>query len=158
VQGLTESYARTVVEEGWPLMREGRISAKAGTISVELRRGVLAFEPRTDWENELYAQALTLVGELDQNRALRLLEVREGIPSVLWVVLILGGISTMCFTYLLGVRTEWLHVVMIAAYTLVLALIIFTIGALEYPFDGVSQISPEAFEATLARMESSAGR
>ena len=42
-QGLTESYARTVVEEGWPLMREGRVSAKAGTLAVELRRGVLAF-------------------------------------------------------------------------------------------------------------------
>jgi hypothetical protein len=158
LQGLTESYARTVVEQGWPLMREGRISAKAGAISVDLRRGVLAFEPRTEREGELYAQALALVGELDQNRALRLLEVREGIPSVLWVVLILGGATTVCFTYLLGVRTEWLHVVMIAAYTLVLALIIFTIGALEYPFDGVSQISPDAFEAALSRMESSGGR
>jgi hypothetical protein len=47
---------------------------------------------------------------------------------------------------------------MIAAYTLVLAPIIFTIGALEYPFDGVSQISPDAFEAALSRMESSGGR
>src|SRR4028119_1491737 len=37
-QGLTESYARTVVEEGWPLMREGGVSAKAGTLAVEHRR------------------------------------------------------------------------------------------------------------------------
>jgi hypothetical protein len=48
--------------------------------------------------------------------------------------------------YLLGVRTEWLHVFMIAAYTLVLALILFTIGALDYPFDGIAQVSPDAFE------------
>ncbi len=47
---------------------------------------------------------------------------------------------------------------MTAAYTLVLALIIFTIGALEYPFDSVSQVSPDAFEAGLSRMESSGGR
>ncbi len=64
----------------------------------------------------------------------------------------------MCFTYLLGVRTEWLYVVMIAAYNLVLALIIFTIGALEHCFDSVSQVSPDAFEAALSRMESSGGR
>ena len=64
VQELTESYARTVIEEGWPLMQEGRVSAKAGTISVELRRGVLAFEPRTDWEDDLYAWSLVLVGKL----------------------------------------------------------------------------------------------
>lgn len=46
----------------------------------DLRRGVLSFEPRTEAEDDLYAQALDLVGELDENRALRLLEVCEGIP------------------------------------------------------------------------------
>jgi hypothetical protein len=158
VQDLAESYARTVIEEGWPLMREGRVSAKAGTISVELRRGVLAFEPRAEGEGDLYAQALSLVAELDQNRALRLLEVREGIPSILWVVLVLGGAATVCFTYLLGVRAEWLHGFMIAAYTLVLALTLYTIGALDYPFDGVAQVGPDAFEAALSRMESYRGR
>ena len=50
---------------------------------MELRRGVLTFEPRTDWEGDLYSQALVFVGELDQNRALRLLEAREGISSIL---------------------------------------------------------------------------
>ena len=154
VQNLAESYARTVVEEGWPLMQEGRLSAEAGTISVELRRRVLAIEPRTDWEDDLYAQALVLVGELDQSRALRLLEVREGIPSILWVVLILGGATTVCFTYLLGVSTEWLHAFMIAAYTLVLALTLYTINVLDYPFDDLGQISPDAFEDVLSRMES----
>ena len=47
---------------------------------------------------------------------------------------------------------------MIAAYTLVVALTLFTIGALEYPFVGIAQVSPDAFEAALSRMESSEGR
>jgi len=154
VQDLSEAYARTVVEEGWPLMQEGRISPKAGEISDELRRAVLLFEPRTEGEDDVYAEAITLVGELDENRALRLLEVREGIPSVLWVVLVIGGATTVCFTYLLGVRTEWLHAFMIVAYTLVLSLTLFTIAALDYPFNGVVQVSPDAFENALTRMES----
>ena len=45
VQDLSESYTRTVIEEGWPLMQEGRVSPKAGEISDDLRRAVLAFEP-----------------------------------------------------------------------------------------------------------------
>ena len=73
-------------------------------------------------------------------------------------MLILGGATTVCFTYLLGVRTEWLHAFMIAAYTLVLALTLFTIGALDYPFDDIAQVSPDAFESALSRMESSGGR
>ncbi len=62
VQELAESYARTVVDEGWPLMREGRTSARAGATADNLRRGVVAFEPRTEREDALYAQALTLMG------------------------------------------------------------------------------------------------
>jgi hypothetical protein len=130
---------------------------EGGNISDDLRLAVLDFEPRSDGEDDVYAQAITLVGELDENRALRLLEVREGIPSVLWVVLVLGGATTVCFTYLLGVRTEWLHVFMIVAYTLVLSLTLITIAALDYPFNGVVQISPDAFEAALSRMESYGG-
>ena len=154
VQDLSESYTRTVVEEGWPLIQEGRVSSKAGEISDDLRRAVLAFEPRTEGEDDVYAEAITLVGELDENRALRLLEVREGIPSVLWVVLIIGGVTAVLFTYLLGVRTEWLHVFMIVAYTLVLSLTLFTITALDFFSNGVVQVSPDAFENALTRMES----
>ena len=35
VQGLAESCARTVVEEGWPMMERGRVSARAGEIGDE---------------------------------------------------------------------------------------------------------------------------
>lgn len=48
-------------------------------------------------------------------------------------MLIIGGATTVLFTYLLGVKTEWLHVFMIVAYTLVLTLALFTIVALGRP-------------------------
>ena len=133
VQGLAESYARTVVEEGWPMMERGRVSGRAGEIGDELRRSVMEFGPRTDAEQEVYAQALTLVQDLDEYRALRSLEVREGVPSILWAVLIVGGMITVCFTYLFGMRTPRLHVLMVVAFTVVLARVLYTIRVLEYP-------------------------
>jgi hypothetical protein len=38
---------------------------------------------------------------------------------------------------------------MVAALTLVICGILFTIGALEYPFAGVSKVQPNAFEEVL---------
>ena len=70
------------------------------------------------------------------------------------MVLIIGGVTTVLFTYLLGVGTEWLHVFMIVAYTLLLSLTFFTITALDFPFNGVVQVSPDAFENAFTRMES----
>ncbi len=158
VQGLAESYARTVVNEGWPMMERGRTSERAGEIGDELRRSVMGFEPDTGAEQAVYAQALTLVQDFDEYRALRLLEVREGIPSILWIVMIVGGVITICFTYLFGMRTPHLHVVMVVALTVVLALILYTIRALEYPFDGIVQVKPVAFEAFLDKIEAGEGR
>jgi hypothetical protein len=158
IQGLAESYARTVVDEGWPMMERGRVSARAGEINDELQRSVMGFEPRTDAEQAVYAQALTLVQDLDEYRALRLLEVREGIPSILWVVLVVGGVITIGFTYLFGMRTPRLHVLMVVALTVVLSLILYTIRALEYPFDGIVQVTPEAFELVLDKIEAGGGR
>ncbi len=158
VQGLAESYVRTVVEDGWPMMRQGRASARAGEIGDELRRSVMGFEPGTEAEQAVYAQALTLVQEFDEYRTLRLLEVREGMPSILWVVLLVGGVFTVCFTYLFGMRTPHLHVVMVVALTVVLTLVLYTIRALEYPFDAIVQVTPEAFEMVLDKIEADAGR
>jgi hypothetical protein len=149
VQGLAEAYARTVVEKGWPMMARGRSSARAAEIANELRRSVLDLDPKVGAEQEVYAQGLTLIQDLDEYRAQRLLEVRAGIPGILWVVLLVGAVITTGCTYLFGMKTPGIHVVMVVAFTLVLTLVLFTIRALEYPFDGAVQVGPEAFKVFL---------
>jgi hypothetical protein len=47
-----------------------------------LRENVQGFEPRTENERTLRSEGLTQLDDLDENRAMRLLEVREGLsPS-----------------------------------------------------------------------------
>lgn len=158
VQGLVVAYARTVVEDGWPLMEQGRLSPRAGETADELRRGIMGFDPNTGGEQAIYAQSLTLVQNLDEYRALRLLEVREGIPAILWVVLLVGGVTTVASTFLFGMKNVRLHALMVAAFTVVLVLVLYTIYALEYPFDGIAQVGPEAFEAVLGNIGAGGGR
>lgn len=153
IQEDVEAYARVVVEEGWPLMEEGGLSPRAGELEDEIRRGVVDFEPGTSGEQALYSQTLTRVQELDEARSLRLLEAREGLPTILWVVLVFGGFVTIAFTSLFGMKTLRLHALMVAALTLVTVLVLYTIRALEYPFDGIVQIGPDAFEAVLRKIE-----
>lgn len=129
------------------------MSPRAGELEDEIRRGVVDFEPGTSGEQALYSQTLTRIQELDEARSLRLLEAREGLPTILWVVLVFGGFVTIAFTYLFGMKTLRLHALMVAALTLVTVLVLYTIRALEYPFDGIVQIGPDAFEALLREIE-----
>ena len=59
------------------------------------------------------------------------------------------------FTYLFGLRNSWAHRLMVMSLTAVIALVLFTIGAMEYPFSGGARTDPEAFELILERFETS---
>jgi hypothetical protein len=49
-------------------------------------------------EQALYAQMLTKIDELYENRELRLLERQEGVPPLVWTVLVITGVITGTFT------------------------------------------------------------
>jgi hypothetical protein len=152
VQDLAASYARVVVEEEWPLMREGRTSPHAAELADELRESIQDFEPGTEAEQALRSEGLTQLDDLDEFRALRLLEVREGLPPIMWVVLIAGGVITVAFTYLFGMKSPWLHMLAVAALTVIVTLIIYTIAVLDFPFNGDLRVGPQAFELVLRRI------
>jgi len=87
--------------------------------------------------------------ELEENRALRLLAAREGIRSILWVVLVVGGTLTIAFTYLFGMERAWLHAVAVAGLTTAVCLILYVIAILDYPFNSGVSVQPDAFELVL---------
>jgi high-affinity Fe2+/Pb2+ permease len=76
-------------------------------------------------------------------------------PGVLWVVLVLGAVVTVGFTYLFGLRNSWAHRLLVMSLTAVIALVLFTIGVMEHPFSGGARVEPGAFELILERFETS---
>jgi hypothetical protein len=122
----------------------------------EMRLGVQGLEVRTRADGVLFEQGLERVDELADARRARMVEAEEGVPVVLWAVLVFGGIVTVGFTYLFGLENTWSHRLMVAAVAGLIALVLFTIGSLEYPFSGGTRIGPEAFELVLKRFETSA--
>ena len=127
--------------------------ARAGELAEELRESIQDFQPGTDNEQALRSEGLTQLDDLYEYRALRLLEVREGLPPILWVVLVVGGVITVAFTFLFGMKTPWLHMLAVAALTVVVTLIIYTIAILDFPFNGDLRVGPEAFELVLREIE-----
>jgi Protein of unknown function (DUF4239) len=155
LQELARSYARVVVNEEWPLMERGKVSPRAWTILDEIRDDIQRMNPTTDTQQVLYEQGLQQVSDLADARRERLLAAEQGVPTVLWVVLIIGGVEVVGFTYLFGLESTTVHVLMIMSLTLIIALVLFTVAALDYPFEGDIHIGPDAFEQVLGRFESS---
>jgi hypothetical protein len=163
VQELVRSYAQEVVEHEWPLMEQGQTplmtqqrGTPAGwTLIDDIRQNIQNFEPRTQAEEQLYAEGLDQVDTLSDARRMRLVAAEEGVPAVLWSVLVFGGIAAVSFTYLFGLESTWAHRLMVATLAAVIGLVLFTVGAMEYPFSGGARIGTEAFELILERFETS---
>ncbi len=154
VQDLAVTYARGVIVEEWPSMSQGQESQRAKGHLEELRRSVQDFQPQTNAQSDLYSESLAELDELEANRELRLLAVNEGIPYILWIVLVIGGVLTVAFTYLFGIEPAWLHAVAVAGLAILVSLVLHVIGVLDYPFNSGVQVKPTAFEQVLREIGS----
>jgi Protein of unknown function (DUF4239) len=155
VQELVRSYAEVVVEEEWPLMAQGSSSPKAWATLDELRATILGLNPppsqQTGYDQARYNEMLGQLHDLGNARRERLLAAGQGLPPILWVVLILGGVITVGFTYLFGLENTMVHLLMVASLAMIISLTLFTVAALDYPFKGDIRIHPDAFEQVLER-------
>jgi hypothetical protein len=136
-------------------MKQGAASPKAWNLLDELRGDIEAFHPTTDTQVVIYDHELQAVHDLGDARRERLLKADAGLPAILWVVLLLGGVIVVGFTYLFGLRSTRVHILMVASLSLTIALVLFTIGALDYPFRGDVRVGPDAFQSVLERFEHS---
>ena len=155
LQELSRSYAQTVVDEEWALMEQGRAAPRAWELLDEIRGSIEGSNPTTEVELGLYYQELDRVQDLADARRLRLVEAEEGIPAILWALVVFGGVVTVGFTYLFGLESTRTHKLMVMALAGVIGLVIFAIGVLDYPFSGSAPIRPTAFELILERFETS---
>jgi hypothetical protein len=163
IQELARSYAQDVIDEEWPLMEQGQAplmtqveQTPAGwTLIDEIRANLQEFQPRTPADEQLYAEGLDQVQRLADARRMRLVAAEEGVPGVLWAVLIFGGIAAVSFTYLFGLENTWAHRLMVVTLAAVIGLVLFTIGVLEHPFSGGARIGTGAFDLILERFQSS---
>src|SRR5215207_10020173 len=155
VQELARSYAREVVDEEWALMEQGRASPRGWVLIDAIRATLQEVEPRTVAGRELYAEGLDQMQRLADARRMCLAEAEEGLPGVLWVVLVVGGVAAVGFTYLFGLENTQVHRLMVATLAMIIALVLFTVGALEYPFSGGARIGTGTFELVLDRFETS---
>jgi hypothetical protein len=153
IQGLAESYARVVVEEEWPLMRQGRFSPRAQALADELRSAIQAFEPSTATEQIIYTQELNAVNDLDESRETRLLDARLRLPLILWVALVGLSICMLLFSWLLGIEATRLHMLGVSVLMAGIALVFCTIFVLARPYGTVLRIQPQPYEAWLHHIE-----
>jgi NADH:ubiquinone oxidoreductase subunit 6 (subunit J) len=143
IQGLAVSYTRVVVGEEWPLMREGRTSSRADALAEELRGSIQdGYKTTTGAEQQFFGEELAVMDDLDEDREARLIDVRIGLPAILWVALVVLGTTIIGFSFLVGMESRRLHLFSVGTLATGIALVLFTIFVLDRPYGTDFRVEP----------------
>jgi hypothetical protein len=67
--------------------------------------------------------------------------------------LIGGAVVTVLFTYFFGIKNLRAQLAMTALYVVSIGFVLFLVAAVEYPYSGTVEVTPEAMEAVLRRID-----
>lgn len=147
IEAQLRTYAELVVDKEWPAMAEGTASPETWAVYNQLWRTYREYQPQGDHERLWYAESLTRLNQLGDQRRLRLLSAHsEGIPEVMWVALLGAGAITIAFSFLFGTKNTAAQVLITSGLAATIALVLVSIMALEKPFAGITRVGPHAFE------------
>ena len=151
-------YVQTVVRVEWPAQAEGRI-VDAGTVQLKKLNSIaIGLKPSGVADSNLHALLLQSLTRLWEARQERLLAADTTIPTVIWIVTLVGGGLTIAFGSLLGVPSLGMHLVMSAALAISGVLVLILIIALSNPFRGDFRVSTLPFDRVLMQIQEAATR
>ena len=149
-------YAREVIDDEWPAMRDGKTSAELDARVTALEETAFGISLEGDKQLAAYEQLFADNEERRAGRQGRIDQVSGLVPPVLWLILIVGAVVVVggvCF-FADRRETRLTQVAMIAAVAVLVTSGLMLVRFLDAPYQGKrGSIKPTAMTRTLAQME-----
>jgi hypothetical protein len=151
VRSLIVAYGQSVVQQEWPRLRADRTGdPSTAALFSQLRAAAVAVRPNGDQQEEAAQNVLDQLESAADARRTRLVVAADGMPPLLWPALLLGGAVGIAFLYLFGLERTFPNGLMMATVAAMMALSVFIIYQLEFPFSRALSIGPGPFTTMLA--------
>jgi hypothetical protein len=149
---LIRSYAEHVVH-GWEAFAHGERNTTAGADTNEMIRIFSSMTPANKARELVSAQFLQTFSEMVFKRNKRYAHAVESLSPLMWMGIIVGGLVTIGFTFIVYMERCWPHVVAVAVLSSLIGLLLFVAALFSRPFQGPLAIDPAPFEQVLAVFE-----
>ncbi|MDD7938304.1 DUF4239 domain-containing protein [Actinomycetospora lutea] len=150
IQGDVRDYAAVVIAHEWPAMGRGEPGHPAVAAALDRTAAHLAALPTdTPIQQQYVAVEADRFAEVVSYRSQRLDFVGQGLPGVLWVALVLGGVVTIAFGLIFGLRSTALHLFMTGSLAATIGVLLFVAIAIDQPFLGDVAVPPAPIQRVL---------
>ena len=153
LQKLAREYAQKVIENDWPEMEQGRRPAESVGLASKMQRVLISVPEGSKSAGLAQDHAMTELSAMTTCRRTRLLENALSLPTVLWFVLIVGGVLTIVSSCMFGSQNRFLHGVQVVFFSLMIGLALLAIADINKPFRGSVHVGNDAFVRALENMK-----
>jgi hypothetical protein len=148
-QGELERYLRVVIDDDWPAMARGGASRDASRALSAIYDAALTSEFSNSKGETILAEMLNQLDQMTQARRTRLSHASGIVPGLVWLVLFVGAILTIVFTFFFGTENLGAQVLMNSILALVISMSLLVVLALGHPYAGDVRVTPEALGLVL---------
>lgn len=153
LEQTARAYADVVVEKEWPAMVDGKLSAEGYQLAREMWQTLMSAKAASPTEITAEDHALYELSALAEHRRIRQLQSMARLPGVLWCVLLIGGAVTIFSSCMFGAGNNLLHSLQVSALSLLIALVLVAIAAIDRPFQGSVHVNDTAFRRAQQNMK-----
>jgi hypothetical protein len=146
MQTFLKRYTRYVIDEAWPLQRRGVVPHGGTEILNEMQRVLYAFEPASEGQKAMHAEALRAYNTLIEVRRQRLEAVSYAVPGTLWSVIVIGGLLSIVASFIFSMESFWVHATMSSLLAAMIGLLVFFMLVTDRPYRGTNGLGPASYE------------
>jgi len=145
---LIRTYAEHVVT-GWEGFAHGARNTNAGAATNEIIRVFSTMVPASKARELVAAQFLQNFSQMVFKRNKRYAHAAETLSPLMWMGIIIGGLVTIGFTFIVYMERAWPHVAAVGVLSALIGLLLFVAALFSRPFHGSLGIDPAPFEQVL---------
>lgn len=145
IQKASVNYAEAVLTHEWNTMRDAGTAHAAQPFMMQLW-AVMTQTPTQNFSQQVNLhQCMAELSKMTEHRRIRILQSGSAMPTILWAVLVMGGLITVASCGLIGSENVTLHFALIFALSLLISLALVAVGDIDQPFRGSVHVAPNAF-------------
>ncbi len=141
-------YANSVIQREWPAMAQGHSDSLTYSKSKKLWNSFYAFRPAPA-DEDYYREALHELSSFNDSRRMRIIGIYGKMPSIMWILLMGGGIVCIIFTYMFASTHPWSQYLITGFLAAMIAVTLFLIAEMNHPYSGGMSHTPDGFEFVL---------
>lgn len=145
------TYASGVLNSEWKEMAEGRFPPDQTPVQ-RIWNIIVKAKPTTAQEQVFLDKSIDQLTQLSDLRRLRYVYYSEDLPSVIWIVIYVGCIITLGFSYFFVTRRFRQQALMCGTFAALIGLTILAISELATPYQGAVVVSNQAFKVLALSM------